>query len=55
MDSDDIDVEKIMEFSDDQKKKFSDESERDEGDVPESQEHDIGHDVTGLSMTEDKS
>ena len=55
MDSDDIDVEKIMEFSDDQKGKYSDESERDEGDATESQECDVGCDVTGLSMTEDKS
>ena len=55
MDVDDIDVEKIMEFSDDQKRKYSDKSERDEGDATESQECDIGHDVTGLSMTEDKS
>ena len=59
MDLDDIDVEKIMDFSDDQKRKYSDESECDEGDVTKSEERDAttnqGHDVTGLSMTEDKS
>ena len=44
-----------MDFPDDQNRKYSNESECDEGDATKSQEHDIGHDVTGLSTTEDKS